>query len=358
MTLQSHFEQTLTFFLLLTLCAAALCLVAYARRVKRLRDRERQLTKLVDERTRELKETEQQFRRSRDELEVRIQERTIELVSANHALANEVGVRRRTEEQLVRSKEAAEQANQAKSEFLANMSHELRTPINGILGMTDAALNISMNDEQREYLGLVKLSAETLLRIIVSILDFASIENEQVDLEAHPFSLAEAIDDVTSAMSVVAKQKGLALVAKLGDLPAQVIGDRFRCAQVLTNLLDNAIKFTSAGRIGLSAQIVEKTAEGILVQFSISDSGIGIPMDKQATIFEPFNQADNSSTREHGGTGLGLTISSEIAGMMGGCLWLESTPGTGSTFHVTMRFRTPPVRRDALASPEYLTTPA
>src|ERR1700761_2321250 len=340
--LEPHYYQTTAFFVLIAVVGFTLCAAAYRFRVKQLKAREQKLLLLVHERTRALQESEGQLRRSRDELELRVRERTSELVRANEALEEEVAVRRGAEEQLILAKEVAEAASRAKSEFLANMSHEIRTPINGIIGMTDITLSTELSAEQREYLELVKLSADSLLGIVNDILDFSKIEARKLTLDRTPFGLCKLVDELVRSLSLRARQKDLTLTASLpADIPEQVIGDPLRLRQVLLNLLDNAIKFTSRGGVALSVTLRHSTAEEALILFSVSDRGIGIPAEKQRTIFEAFSQADTSSTRRYGGTGLGLTISYQLASMMGGGLWVESPPGQGSTFHFTARFELP-----------------
>jgi ligand-binding sensor domain-containing protein/signal transduction histidine kinase len=343
-TLEPHYYQTLPFYLLVAMAAIGLCAVVYSWRVNQLKRREQTLLELVDERTAALRESERQLRRSRDELEIRVHERTIELVRSNQALEAEVVVRRRTEEQLRVAKAVAEQASNAKSEFLANISHEIRTPINGILGMTEVALSTELDDEQREYLDLVKLSADSLLRVVNSILDFSTMANEEVTLDNHPFPLPDAIREVTEPMAIKAHEKGLSFSLNTVSLPGTIIGDRVRLAKVLESLLDNAVKFTERGGVTFTASMDERTGDYVALHFVVGDTGPGLDPEKQQLIFEPFTQADNSSTRTHGGTGLGLTISSQIVGLMGGRIWVESTPGEGSRFHVTARF---PVGVDA-----------
>ncbi len=336
LTLQPHYYETTAFFVAIGFIFFSGCAGVYRWRVSHLKLREAKLLLLVNERTSALQESEQQLRRSRDELEIRVQERTSELLTANRALEEEITVRRRAEEQLTTAKEAAEAASRAKSDFLANMSHEIRTPINGIIGMTDVALSTTLTEEQREYLDIVKFSADSLLGIVNDILDFSKIEARKLTLDSTPFELRNSVDELVRSLALRARQKNLSLNADLSDdTPQTVIGDPLRLRQVLLNLLDNAIKFTTEGGVSLTVKLESLSTSQVLVHFLVADTGIGISPEKQRTIFEAFSQADTSSTRRYGGTGLGLTISYQLASMMGGRLWVESDPGKGSTFHFT-----------------------
>jgi PAS domain S-box-containing protein len=247
--------------------------------------------------------------------------------------------RKRVEAEMRRAKSTAEAASRAKSEFLANMSHEIRTPMNGILGMTDLALRTNPTAQQREYLGAVKASAESLLRIINDILDFSKIEAGKLDIESIDFPLREILAAAMRSLALRAHEKQLELAWRVApDVPDALVGDPVRLRQVLVNLAGNAIKFTPRGEVVVGVDVESATPAGVVLHFSVTDTGIGIPADKLDSIFAPFEQVDGSTTRRFGGTGLGLAISARLAAMMGGRVRAESTPGVGSTFHFVATF--------------------
>lgn len=302
------------------------------------------------------KQAEQARQKAHEELEQRVAERTMALQQINDQLREEIRQRQEIEAALREAKDVAEIANRTKSGFLAMMSHELRTPMNGMIGMTGLLLDTAMSPEQREYAETVRKCGADLLAVVNDILDFSKIEAGRLDLEVITFDLHIAIEDVLDLLAEQAYGKGLELTCLIHtDVPRWVVGDPGRLRQVLTNLIGNAVKFTTTGEITVSITRVSTTDEETELYFAVTDTGIGISPDVQVRLFQPFTQADSSTTREYGGTGLGLAISKRLVNMMHGEIGIESRPGHGSTFWFTARF---PLRPATESLPLFTPLPA
>ncbi len=261
------------------------------------------------------------------------------LYNINAALKKEISDRMEVEAALRRAKTEAEQANIAKSNFLANMSHEIRTPMNGIIGMTDMTLMTDLNEDQREYLNIVKSSTRSLLRVLNDILDYSKIEAGKVDLEKLPFDIRETVNEVMDLFAIAANQKGLYIKLNIdNNIPQKLVGDSVRLRQVLSNLVGNGIKFTHSGGVNISMDADGKFDNNMKLKVVVSDTGIGIPGNKLDKLFKRFSQVDDTNTRQFGGTGLGLAISQKLVEMMDGQIWVESREGEGSSFYFTANF--------------------
>jgi PAS domain S-box-containing protein len=282
---------------------------------------------------------EDELRTHRDHLEELVQQRTTQLESLNSQLEKELAERKRIEEELLTAINNANEANRAKSDFLARMSHEIRTPIHGVMGTLDLLRDTELGQEQRQYVSMAKTSAEALLNVINDILDFSKIEAGKIDLENRDFNLRTVLEETLETVAVPAHKKGLEILRQVSrNVPTTLIGDAGRLRQVLVNLLGNAVKFTEQGEIVLRVDVEAESEKVAELHFSVRDTGIGIPKEKQELLFHPFEQVDGSTTRKYGGSGLGLAICQQLVSIMSGRIWFTSWPGEGSTFHFTAKF--------------------
>ena len=303
------------------------------KRLERERAARKEAERLLDEKSSELYEAMTELRLAHCQLEEQVKERN----ETNLRLQDEILERQRIELDLEVARDQALEASRLKSEFLANMSHEIRTPLNAVIGLTNLLLHTELNDEQRDFLETIHNSGDALLTILNDILDFSRIEANKLELEHHPFNLRDCIEDAVDLVATKAIEKEIELAYDFTNkIPEHFVGDVTRLRQVLVNLLGNAIKFTKTGEIILTVELLEKEDQRCILKLGVRDTGIGIPQERIAILFDSFSQVDASTTRKYGGTGLGLAISRRLCEMMGGEMWVESMVGKGSTFFCTI----------------------